>query len=115
MNQNSNFEPIFDYLPFRIMEKCILGTFSTFKEVSNSTKFSNFGLVESKIWFFKDYLLNLEFSNLKETKGFRTLHFCQYHLIVLHLNPEMEIRFVLYFKTPLLNLELHEFLGSSPR
>ena len=70
MNQNSDFELIFECFPFGILEKCILGTFSTLEEVSNGTKFSNFGLVKNEIRFFKDLVPKLKFPNLKEMEIF---------------------------------------------
>ena len=71
--QNSKFEPIFEYLPFGIMEKCLLRTFSNFKEVSNGIKFSIFGLSGLPDRFFKFPRVKLKFFRFEPTCSFKSL------------------------------------------
>ena len=73
--QVSPFKLKFECLPFRILEKCLLGTFSTLKLVSNGTKFFNFGPTECKIWFFKNCSLKLKFLNLVGFEFLETVHY----------------------------------------
>ena len=103
--QVSHFGLKIECLPFRILEKCLLGTFSTLNQDSNGIKFSNFGPTEWKIWNFKDCHLKLNFSDLLGNEFLETLPYPLILIDCFKLDFMEEISFSCIIKPSLLNLD----------
>ena len=105
---NWNFELKNEYCPFRILEKCLLGTFSTSNLVSDGIKFAIFGHAELKIWFFKNCHAKQKFSDFLGNEFLRTCHSLSISIDHFKLDFIEEASLSLDFKSSLLNLDFRE-------
>ena len=69
---NSDLELRFDWFQIWIWKKCLLESFSSLSLFSKGIRFSNFGLMELKLWFFKNCCpkLNFPYIEAKTPKWF---------------------------------------------
>ena len=103
--QDGHFGLKIECLLFRILEKCLLRTFSTLDLVSNGTKFSNFRPMKCKIRFSKNCRKKLKFLDFVWNEFLRT-HY-SFSILIDHFQLDFmeEISFSCIIKPSLLNLD----------